>query len=827
MQIYGLRLNYFMRFGEKNNSVVFDLSPLNKKQIENGELTLDDIYDQLKKDPVSYINEVKSRGATNIIGILGASDGNSGDSNGAGKSSIMEGICYAHYDKVVRKNVNTDKIEKAGLSVSTRINGKFHPSMQESFVEEIFEDAGKIYRIKRGRKFSKNHNSSTPVVEFECYNDEKINSLTARSVEETNNVIESIMPMDYDLFVNSVMFGQNDAGKFLTGTDKTRKEMIGSLLRIEEIVSKCIENIRKRKNEKDKQIEAYKAKKSLIESLVSQLKSENEYKEYILKLKSQIVDIEKEITIIDKDIISLSNSDKISALESIKEEGKKCKNELLPKKDQMRQEIKPWEDLQIETDKNIDANKKEESLLRDKLVKNDIKIKDIKKKIDNFDLAEKEENLKKSIKHEQVLKKYEDFLAKANLEKSEITSKIGFCNGTLSSLEIEKNNLESNIQDPLVESFICPKCKSNVSKSHIENEIGLLVTRINSENETKKSLQHKYDEVAANVTESENRLKIIRESIANKSKIESQIKEFNSNKNSLTQILQDHKDIEEQIAKVLNSTKMLQDKKKSYAEKVEEIKNRREKEIKDLQDKLDILASKFKTAENEANQITNKIKSLKDKKELCASNKDQMNRDIAVSQKDIETRMKYENDIKNIDVSITDELKIFKRLILLEDIFGLDGIRTRIIERYLPLLNVYIKEFLDILTNGKMEVKLVINDKSKVDMVIEGGMADTFQMLSGGEKMVTRIAVDIALALLSFSRNSQKPEIICLDEIFAPLDDVRTEGVFKVIQKLQDRFSRVLVISHKDEIKSIIDNNIYVEKDSGAFGMSKIVSANC
>jgi len=635
------------------------------------------------------------------------------------------------------------------------------------------------------------------------------------------------MPMDYDLFVNSVMFGQNDAGKFLTGTDKTRKEMIGSLLRIEEIVSKCIENIRKRKNEKDKQIEAYKAKKSLIESLVSQLKSENEYKEYILKLKSQIVDIEKEITIIDKDIISLSNSDKISALESIKEEGKKCKNELLPKKDQMRQEIKPWEDLQIETDKNIDANKKEESLLRDKLVKNDIKIKDIKKKIDNFDLAEKEENLKKSIKHEQVLKKYEDFLAKANLEKSEITSKIGFCNGTLSSLEIEKNNLESNIQDPLVESFICPKCKSNVSKSHIENEIGLLVTRINSENETKKSLQHKYDEVAANVTESENRLKIIRESIANKSKIESQIKEFNSNKNSLTQILQDHKDIEEQIAKVLNSTKMLQDKKKSYAEKVEEIKNRREKEIKDLQDKLDILASKFKTAENEANQITNKIKSLKDKKELCASNKDQMNRDIAVSQKDIETRMKYENDIKNIDVSITDELKIFKRLILLEDIFGLDGIRTRIIERYLPLLNVYIKEFLDILTNGKMEVKLVINDKSKVDMVIEGGMADTFQMLSGGEKMVTRIAVDIALALLSFSRNSQKPEIICLDEIFAPLDDVRTEGVFKVIQKLQDRFSRVLVISHKDEIKSIIDNNIYVEKDSGAFGMSKIVSANC
>ena len=51
----------------------------------------------------------------------------------------------------------------------------------------------------------------------------------------TNEAIDEVVSMDYDVFVNSVMFGQNDAGKFLKGTDKIRKEMIIKLLHLENI----------------------------------------------------------------------------------------------------------------------------------------------------------------------------------------------------------------------------------------------------------------------------------------------------------------------------------------------------------------------------------------------------------------------------------------------------------------------------------------------------------------------------------------------------------------------------------------------------------------
>ena len=168
------------------------------------------------------------------------------------------------------------------------------------------------------------------------------------------------------------------------------------------------------------------------------------------------------------------------------------------------------------------------------------------------------------------------------------------------------------------------------------------------------------------------------------------------------------------------------------------------------------------------------------------------------------------------------EGKILSRLLILENVFGLEGIQTRIVNKYLPMLNIAIKEFMDVLTNGEMGVHVFINEKSKVDIRIRGGSADLFSLLSGGEKMLVRLAVDIGLALLSFSRSSQKPEIICLDEIFGPLDNSHTDAVFNLLNKLQQMFNRVLVISHKPMVQDLIKNRILVEKEDGDYGRTYI-----
>jgi DNA repair exonuclease SbcCD ATPase subunit len=193
---------------------------------------------------------------------------------------------------------------------------------------------------------------------------------------------------------------------------------------------------------------------------------------------------------------------------------------------------------------------------------------------------------------------------------------------------------------------------------------------------------------------------------------------------------------------------------------------------------------------------------------------------------------KISERIKNIELSkeeigefekdIQEDVQNLKYYTLLSDIFGLEGVQTKIISKYLPLLNVYIKEFLDILSEGKLNVSMEVNSRSKIDMVVDGGTAPTFDMLSGGEKMMVRLAVDIGLALLSFCRSAQKPEMICLDEILGPLDNNKTKAVFKMLEVLKDKFSRVLIITHKSDIQELIQTNIVVEKSSVNMGLSEI-----
>lgn len=121
-----------------------------------------------------------------------------------------------------------------------------------------------------------------------------------------------------------------------------------------------------------------------------------------------------------------------------------------------------------------------------------------------------------------------------------------------------------------------------------------------------------------------------------------------------------------------------------------------------------------------------------------------------------------------------------------------------------------------------MTVKLFVNGKSEVDLSISGGSGPIYKMLSGGEKMQIRLATDIGLARLKFVRSAKQPEIICLDEIFGPLDEVNTDSVFKMLLALQSKFKRVLIITHNSDIKAMINTNILVEKNGGPDAVSKI-----
>ena len=822
MQIYALKLFNFMRFGEKDNSVVFDLTKDHKRMLKDNLTTMDEIYNDMHRDPVGHLKEINKIGLTNLIGISGVVGGSPDRSNGVGKSTVLEAICYALYDKVIRKNVNTDKIEKAGTSVVMRLNGEIPSHVRESYVELIFEENDNIYRLKRSRTFSKNHKSHKASIVFDKITESEIDSQAGHRTKDTNESILNVINMDYDVFVNSVMFGQKDAGRFLKGTDKVRKEMIINLLQLENVVTACLEEVRERKNSQNKEIENFKAQIEIIkESLENRPTIEN--------LKINIKQIEALIKSIDENIISLrtesdklASSDILQKVKIIKEDGAKVKADYLNKKEQKTTQLKEWNILIEDSISKIKIQQNKITVHIAKIDNMKIQGQSLKKQITEFDIEIRKKNIEKAKIMADKKPEYLNHLDKLQKQKEEIVNEKAIINAKLSLCLAEADRLKKQKDNANNKIFTCDKCKSEITLEHLEEAISKNEIAIKIFNKEIIKISEPLLKVNEQLNKINDRINQINEVLINESKIKSELKEHESDQIRIKDLqnqykieLDGHKELEKELGNI-------QLQKESYNKKITEISKQYDNEISNLKTKIDDLGSKYLVLKNDADNIEIKIKEINNKIILISNERDNYNSKTGSLSKEIETINIDNNKLIKLQEDIGEKIVIYNRLVMLDDVFGLEGVQTRIIQKYLPLLNVYTKEMLDILTDGEISAELYINDRSHVDISIKGNVGSSFDMVSGGEQQDVRLAMSIGLALLSFSRSAKKPEMICLDEIFGSLDNARVASVFKLLALLKDKFERVLVISHKVEINNRIPNQLLLEKADGVMGLSKI-----
>jgi len=844
MQLYCIRMFNFLRFGGKDNSLVFDLSIQDKKDLCNNVTTMDAIYDRVMENPMLHIKEVKERGIENLLGITGIVGGDDDRSNGVGKSSIFEGVCYAFFEKICRRNVNTDKIEKAGLSVVTRIDGKILDTVKTSYVEILFEENNKIYRLKRGRDFTKSQKSSTPFIEFDCVNNSEIDSQSSHRTADTKLAISDVITKDYDTFISSQLFAQNDSGKFLTGTDKIKKEMLIGILKLENVVAGCLEAIREKKNNQEKIVNSVKSNIELyenklkaqyidhpIDSIYFEVNSDfvkriiEKYDNNISSNNDIINTYEIKLLEITKNILELQSSDKLTKLGKIKEDGIAARKEKEIKESEMLSKIEEWNKLKKDATSKKDyaaQNLKSLSLkINEKKAEKENTEKTIslqKSEIDSYgDIKEKSEiDNKRKEELEEKINKYLPVRDNINCEISSETT-------IISMLETNIKKLSSKLSVCKDGKFHCPECNSLVTSDHINSKIKEYSESKDVSVKKKNGLLEKKEKLDKGLSKLSEELRTIPDWSKSEIKLSSLKTNLLVKQSLLTNINTSITEYLGMIEKDKKEITNLEDKIKEYDNKITDIKNSFEEVIKILTNKLIDLKRKYSEADADAKVISSKIEEYNTNKNSISIKIKNLSEDVGRYRNNKENFEKSVKELSNLKFKLGEELKIMNRYLILEDIYGLEGIQTRIVKRYLPLLNLYIKEYLDILSNGELSVKMMVNDKSKVDMIITGGTADSFDMLSGGEKTIIRLATDIGLSLLTFSKTAQKPDIILLDEVLGSLDNSRTENVFRMLKKLQDKFSRILLITHKSDIKDRINTNIIIEKDIGKNTLSRIV----
>ena len=80
---------------------------------------------------------------------------------------------------------------------------------------------------------------------------------------------------------------------------------------------------------------------------------------------------------------------------------------------------------------------------------------------------------------------------------------------------------------------------------------------------------------------------------------------------------------------------------------------------------------------------------------------------------------------------------------------------------------------------------------------------------SGMEKMMASLAIRVALINVS---TLPKTNMLIIDEGFGALDETNLEACGKLLHSLKKWFKNILVISHIDAIKDVVDNTIDITR---------------
>lgn len=142
------------------------------------------------------------------------------------------------------------------------------------------------------------------------------------------------------------------------------------------------------------------------------------------------------------------------------------------------------------------------------------------------------------------------------------------------------------------------------------------------------------------------------------------------------------------------------------------------------------------------------------------------------------------------------------------------GIPVNLIKDMLPVINKEIKSILNTVVPFTVELEIEDGSNSMDVYINYGDSKRIIECGSGMEKMISSIAIRVALINIS---SLPKSDIFIIDEGFGALDETNLEACSRLLQSLKKWFKTIMIISHVDAIKDIVDDTLEIttkEKDS-------------
>lgn len=147
-----------------------------------------------------------------------------------------------------------------------------------------------------------------------------------------------------------------------------------------------------------------------------------------------------------------------------------------------------------------------------------------------------------------------------------------------------------------------------------------------------------------------------------------------------------------------------------------------------------------------------------------------------------------------------------------DEAMGKNGIPCTILARKLPSIN---EEIAKVLSAGVEFGVFIDHDPASQSIPLyllpgEGERIRPLELASGAQKFLASLAMRVALLRVS---SLPRCNTFVVDEGFGKLDPTNIEGVSKIFDILRSSFEHVLIISHLDALKDIVDDVIEISLD--------------
>jgi len=260
-------------------------------------------------------------------------------------------------------------------------------------------------------------------------------------------------------------------------------------------------------------------------------------------------------------------------------------------------------------------------------------------------------------------------------------------------------------------------------------------------------------------------------------------------------------------------------------------KNNIEIEKRDNKVSIEVQYGKIKTFKADLSGANKKIDLYEEKKELIQNIEKMLHKREAAGEK-IQSSKKsvfrleekinqHHRQIGSLEQKVEDlkekekEIKEIEAEYAAYDLFmrctHSNGIAYDIIKKRLPVINGEIAKVLSNIADFEVFFR---EDGRKLDVLLKHPKHEPrpIEMGSGAEKTIA--SMGIRLALLSIS-SLPKGNIFILDEPGTALDAENMEGFIRMLQLIKMYFKTVILISHLDSLKDMVDVEITIDKKDG------------